>query len=219
MNARTLVSAALALMLIGLFAGSNALANSSPEPEPQVQSQSQDPPPNVQDTPGQATFKCPRCGAECPRPHGWAGRGTWGQKGRRGHGREFAGRGSRHGFGERGRSGRGDGVPADRMLRHDSALDLSDDQVTQLEKLAYDAKSKLIDLQSDLEKAQLEMRRQMETDGDNLSAMKGHLESMSKIRVSIQELKLKNWIDAKSVLTDEQKLNIKDRHPRFGSRL
>ena len=63
------------------------------------------------------------------------------------------------------------------------------------------------------------MKRQMETDGDNLSAMKKHLDSMAKIRVNIQELKLKNWIDAKSVLTEEQKQKVKEQHPRFGMKL
>lgn len=111
----------------------------------------------------------------------------------------------------------GDRVPADRMLGNASDLDLTDEQVAQLEKLSYDAKSKLIDLNSSLEKARLEMKKEMESGSDNLSAMKKNLESMSQIKVDIQALKLGNWIEAKKVLTDEQKAKVKDRHPRFGS--
>jgi Spy/CpxP family protein refolding chaperone len=110
-------------------------------------------------------------------------------------------------------------VPADRLLRGANGLELTDDQVTQIEQLSYDTKSKLIDLESSLEKARLEMKRQMESDGDDLSAMKKQLDSMAKIKVDIQELKLKNWIDAKKVLTDAQKQKVKDQFPRFGAHL
>jgi Spy/CpxP family protein refolding chaperone len=69
----------------------------------------------------------------------------------------------------------------------------------------------LIDLESDLEKAQLEMKRQMETDGDDYNALKKHLDTVSKRRASIQEVKLKNWVDARKVLTDEQKKTVGDK--------
>jgi Spy/CpxP family protein refolding chaperone len=119
----------------------------------------------------------------------------------------------------RGFYGRGGGVPADRMLRSTERLELTDEQVAQLKKLSYDAKSKLIDLESSLEKAQLEMKQQMDSDGDDLAAMKKQLNAMAKIKVDIQELRLKNWIDAKNVLNEDQKQKVKSRGPRFGSRL
>jgi Spy/CpxP family protein refolding chaperone len=115
--------------------------------------------------------------------------------------------------------GRGGGVPADRMLRSTERLELTDEQVTQLKKLSYDAKASLIDLESSLEKAQLEMRKQMDSDADDLAAMKKQLDAMAKIKVDIQELRLKNWIDAKNVLNEDQKQKVKSRGPRFGSRL
>ena len=115
--------------------------------------------------------------------------------------------------------GGGTGVAADHMLRNAARLDLTEAQIAQLEKLSYDAKSKLIDLESDQDKARLEMRRQMQTDSDDLTAMKKQLNAMSQIRVNIQELKLKNWIDAKNVLTDDQKQKVKDQFPRFGMKL
>lgn len=213
MKTRTVVTIAMAVMLIGAFAGAKAVANDGSDSE--VIQVAQATPPDTPDSANPPSFTCPRCGADCPMPFGRQGRGMRAPKGRSFHGSEFG----RHGHGSRGGFGHGAGVPADRMLRGATRLELADDQITQLEKLSYDTKSKLIDLESDLEKARLEMRRQMETDGDNLSAMKKHLDSMAKTRVNIQELKLKNWIDAKNVLTDEQKQKVKDQFPRFGMKL
>jgi Spy/CpxP family protein refolding chaperone len=110
-------------------------------------------------------------------------------------------------------------VPADRMLGRAERLELTDEQVTQLKKLSYDAKARLIDLESSLEKAQLEMKKQLDADGDDLAAMKKQLDAMAEIKVDIQELKLKNWIDAKNTLTEDQKQKIKSWGPRFGARL
>jgi len=216
MKIKTVLTIAMTAMLIGALAGAKAVANDGSESE--VIQLAQATPPDTPDTPDTAnppTVTCPRCGADCPAPSGRQGRGMRASKGR-----SFRGSGiGRRGHGPHGGFGQGAGVPADRMLRGATRLELADDQITQLEKLSYDTKSKLIDLESDLEKAHLEMQRQMETDGDNLSAMKKHLDSMAKIRVNIQELKLKNWIDAKNVLTDEQKQNVKDQFPRFGMKL
>ena len=105
------------------------------------------------------------------------------------------------------------------MLRRATQLELSDVQIAQMEKLTYDAKSKMIDLNSDFEKARLEMQKQMDTDSDDLSAMKKHLDSVAKKRVSIQELKLQNWFDSKNVLTEEQKKLIGKKQLRMGMRL
>jgi Spy/CpxP family protein refolding chaperone len=148
------------------------------------------------------------------------GRGMHAPKSHHGYGkasRMHAPHGSRGGrFGHRG-FGMSDRVPADQMLRGASGLELTDEQVARLEVLSYNAKSKLIDLNSSLEKARLEMKREMKSGNDDLSAMKKNIESMSKIKVDIKELKLENWIEAKNVLTEEQKAQVKDRHPRFGS--
>ena len=216
MRIKTVMTFAIAVMLIGALAGTTAMANDGSESE--VIQVAQATPPDTPETPeavNPPSVTCPACGADCPVPFGRQGRGMRAPKGRSFRGSEFG----RRARGPRGGFGHGAGVPADRMLRGASRLELSDDQITQLEQLSYDTKSKLIDLESDQDKARLEMHRQMETDGDNLSAMKKHLDSMAKIRVNIQELKLKNWIDAKNVLTDEQKQKVKDQHPRFGMKL
>lgn len=205
MNIRTVLTIAAAVLLFGSFAGVQA---AEPGPQSGAQNEAQATP--ATDTPepdDRATVTCPNCGGECPMPYGRRARGMRAPRAHKG------------GHAWRGGFGGGTGVPADRMLRGATGLELTDDQVAQLEKLSYDTKSKLIDLESSLKKARLEMGRQMESDGDDLSAMKKQLDSMAKIKVDIQEMKLKNWIDAKNVLTDEQRQKVKDHSPRFGAHL
>jgi Spy/CpxP family protein refolding chaperone len=198
MKTKTFFIIALAALLTGGFAVGDAVTDAV------AQSTAEVVPPDQPTTPDTPTITCPECGNEWPRAH-------------RGHGKTarmhapHASRGGGFGMSDR--------LPADRMLRGASGLDLTDEQTAQLEKLSYDAKLKLIDLNSSLEKARLEMKKEMESGNDNLSALKKNLESMSKIKVDIQELKLGNWFEAKKVLTDEQKAKVKDRHPGFGSNI
>jgi len=208
MKTKIFLTIALAVLLTGGFAITDAAAQSSAEVVP----------PDQPVTPDAPTVTCPECGNECPMPQGRRGRhGMRAPKAHKSYGRvsrmhaPHASRGGGFGMSDR--------VPADQMLRSGSDLDLTDEQVSQLEKLSYDAKLKLIDLNSSLEKARLEMEKEMESGNDNLSAMKKNLESMSKIKVDIQELKLGNWFEAKKVLTEDQKAKVKDRHPRFGSHI
>ena len=85
------------------------------------------------------------------------------------------------------------GLSANRILRGATDLELTEDQIKDLEKLSYDTQLQLIDLESDLEKAQLEMKRLMEDGSDDTSAMKKQLRSLSEKRLGIQETKLENW--------------------------
>ncbi len=214
MKTKTILTIALAALLTAGFATGDAVTEASAQSTAQVETPAEPAPPT---TPG---FTCPDCGYQCPMPQGRrGGRGMRAPKSHHGYGkasRMHAPYGSRGGRGHGG-FGMSDRIPAEQMLRSASGLELSDEQVAQLEELSYNAKSKLIDLNSSLEKARLEMKKEMESGNDNLSAMKKNIESMSKIKVDIKELKLENWIEAKNVLTEEQKAQVKDRHPRFGS--
>jgi Spy/CpxP family protein refolding chaperone len=217
MISKTILILALVLLLVGGVAAVPSVISAGPDTEAEFDDQAPPPPPTAVpdaddvDTP---TWRCPQCGADCPVPPGRQGRGA--ARGRSAAVR--APRGGRHGAGPSrfGRDQRGAGLAAIGMLRQAKRLELSDDQIKQLEKLAYDAKSQMIDLQSNLEKAQLEMHYQMDSDTDDLSAMKKHLDSIAKKRVSIQELKLQNWIDSKNVLTEEQKKLIGKKRLRMG---
>jgi len=215
MRIKTIITIAMAVTLIGVLGGSRAvLADTSTDAQSELQAPEPVPAPDTPQQPVPPTVKCPQCGADCPMPYARRGRGMRAPKGHSGRGASFMhqGRGQRHG-------GMRAGMPAEGILRSASKLELTDDQIAQLEKLSYDAKSKLIDLESDLDKAQLEMKRQMETDGDDISAMKKQLESAAKIKVNIQTLKLENWIAAKNVLTEDQKKLVREHHPRLGTKL
>lgn len=219
MNSKTILMVTLAALLIGSLSLVPAVT-AAPEAQAQATTPEASPAPTAGQTDA-PTWTCPECGAQCPAPFARRGQGHHGRRGgMRAPRGDFGKAGD---FGRGGRGGRGHGpgagVPSDRVLRQATRLELTDQQIEQLEKLAYDAKVKLIDLESDLDKARLEMRREMETNGDDLTALKKQLDSVSKKRVTVQELKLKNWIDTKSVLTDEQKKLIGQRHAGFGMRL
>jgi Spy/CpxP family protein refolding chaperone len=210
MNRNTVLMLVLSALLVGGLL-SAPVAQAAPDTESEAYAQA--PAAVDEDNPGDApapTWTCPRCGAVCPAPYGHRGRGY--------EGRRSGFRGQRGDFGRargQGRAGRGVGMASDRMLRQAARLELTDEQTAQLEKLTYDTKSKLIDLEADMDKARLEMRRQMDSDTDDVAAMKKQLDSVAKIRVNIQTLKLQNWIDAKKVLSDEQKKLMGRNAPRF----
>ncbi|MCK5408552.1 MAG: hypothetical protein KAJ37_13880 [Candidatus Krumholzibacteria bacterium] len=209
MISKTILILALAVLLVGGVAAVPSVVSAGPDTEAEFDDQAPPPPPPP-DADDVDTPTWPQCRADCPAHFGRHGRGQYGRKGDRGRG---AGQ-SLHG-----RDQRRAGLPSQMMLRRTTRLELSDAQIAQLEKLTYDAKSKMIDLNSDFEKARLEMQKQMDTDSDDLSAMKKHLDSVAKKRVSIQELKLQNWIDSKNVLTEEQKKLIGKKQLRMGMRL
>ncbi len=162
---------------------------------------------------GADQWQCPYCGRECR----WADRSERPGRAAIGQGAR-AGRAIREEFGRErtGRAaGRGGAIAAERMLRHAKELKLTDAQIKSLERVAYDTKTQLIDLDAALQKARLEFRRQREADSDDIAAMKKQLNTLAARRVDIQELKLKHWVDAKKVLTGEQKKMLKENFPRM----
>ena len=217
MFSKTILIPALVTLLLGIVLAVPSVVSAGPDPAADFEDQAPPPPettsPDADDV-DSPTWQCPRCGADCPAHFGKQGHG---RHGRRGAHRGVRGRGAE--LGHYGGDQRRAGLPSQGMLRHATRLELSDEQIGQLEKLTYDAKSKMIDLNSDLEKARLEMHKQMDTNSDDVSAMKKQLDSIAKKRVSIQELKLQNWIDSKKVLTEEQRKLIGKKQLRMGMRL
>jgi Spy/CpxP family protein refolding chaperone len=215
MLSKTILILALAVLLAGGVAAVPSVVSAGPDTEAEFDDQAPPPPPPPTTAPDaddvdSPTWRCPQCGKECPAPFGKQGRGRYGRRGGKGRGAAP---------GQFGRDQRRAGLPSQVMLRRATRLELSDEQITQLQKLTYGAKSKMIDLDSDLEKARLEIQQQMDTNRDDISAMKKHLDSIAKKRVSIQELKLQNWIDSKNVLTEEQKKLIGKNQLRMGMKL
>lgn len=103
-----------------------------------------------------------------------------------------------------------------RILRHSEELDISEQQAAQLEELALDARKQMVDLRAAIEKGKLEIEEQMRSDSDDITTIKKHLNSLAEKRVDVQELKLRNWIAVKKILTDDQKEMIRKQHPRMG---
>jgi Spy/CpxP family protein refolding chaperone len=102
-------------------------------------------------------------------------------------------------------NGRQGALPAERLTRHADDLELTEEQLDSLEKSAYATRQKLIDLEADLEKARLEMRRLKEQKTENMSDLKKQLRLVSDKKLAIQELRLENWIDSRKILTEDQK--------------
>jgi Spy/CpxP family protein refolding chaperone len=188
-------------------------------PAPAQELDSPQPPAPDETTPAPHEWKCPKCGNSSPMQYGRRGERKYrGRDGKHGHGAPSSCRGmgrDTRGPGE----GRGKGLPADRFLRGATHLELTEDQVADLEKLSYDTRLQLIDLESDLEKAQLEMKRLMQDGSDDISAVKKQLRSLSEKKLGIQEIKLENLFEAKKILTDDQKQKIRATHPRMGGML
>jgi Spy/CpxP family protein refolding chaperone len=179
---------------------------------------------------------CPKCGAVNPCPRGEygqrkhrhggpmlapgepggkgvrGGRGVRAQRGQARYGRH-SGRGIHRGHGI---MGHGDGVAAERMLRHAPELKLTDDQIGKLEMLAYETKKRMIGLRADIEREQLEVHKQMRSGSEDLTQIKRHLSAISSARVGIQEAKIDNLFKARRILTEEQKAMVKENHPRLG---
>lgn len=220
MTFKTILTIALAVVLVGALADTRAVAAANgPDNETEYETQAPPPTPDAADPPDSPGWRCHNCGADCLHPHGRRAYGKRGQRfhaprGMKGHRGDFG----HHGRGAR-RGGPGRGLAAERLLTNAAGLDLTDQQIEQLEKLAYEARLKLIDLETELEKARLEKRRQMETDDEDLAAMKKHLDSMARKRVEVQVLKLGHRIEAKKVLNEEQKKLIREKYPRLGMRL
>jgi Spy/CpxP family protein refolding chaperone len=215
MISKSILIPALVILLLGIAVALPAVVTAGPDTKAELEDQApqQQPPeataPDGEDT-EKRTWQCPRCGADCPIPAGRQVRGRYGSRGA-----QRGARGRAAPSGHYGRDQRGAGLLSQALLRS-KRLELSDEQIGRLEKLTYDAKSKMIDLNSDLDKARLEMRREFDADSDDLSAMKKQLDAVAKKRVNIQELKLQNWLDSKNVLTEEQRKVLGKKQLRMG---
>jgi Spy/CpxP family protein refolding chaperone len=105
-------------------------------------------------------------------------------------------------------------VPAERFLRRAAELDLTDEQVAGLEKLAHDTKTKLIDLRAEMAKERMELQRLRRSDSDDIAQFRKHFNAIAKIRVQIQETRLVNRIEARKALTEEQRQTLEEKGPR-----
>jgi Spy/CpxP family protein refolding chaperone len=113
-------------------------------------------------------------------------------------------------------AGRGPGIAAARILRHAEQLQLSERQISQLEEISLEARKQMVDLRAAIEKRHLELEELLHSDSDDLTTIRKHLNALAEKRVDVQELKLRNWIEVKKILTEDQKEMIRKKHPRMG---
>jgi Spy/CpxP family protein refolding chaperone len=106
-----------------------------------------------------------------------------------------------------------------KILRHAEQLQLSEQQVSQLEEIGLQARKQLVDLRATIQKEHLEVENLIRSDSDDITTISKHLNTLAQKHVDVQELKLRNWIAVKTILTEEQKDLIKEKHPRMGGLL
>ena len=84
-------------------------------------------------------------------------------------------------------------------------LDLSADQVAQLEKIFARSKPKLIDLRADFEKKQFDYDQAMQTDDVSREELEKKIEAREQARASLQKELALMELDMKKVLSPEQR--------------
>lgn len=105
------------------------------------------------------------------------------------------------------------GLAAERFLRHAELIELNDGQVSKLQELVYNTKKQLIDLRAGVARERLEIQSLRRSNSDDLAAFKKHLNVIAKTRADIEAARISHWIEAKKVLTDEQKEKMKNPKP------
>jgi hypothetical protein len=159
---------------------------------------------------GMRGMECPE---NCPMPgmHNHMMRGIEGMRGMKG----MDGMCCDKMRGMQGKAGRSEGNAAMRLSHHAADLELTEDQVAKLDELAYTTKMKIIDMHATVEKERLEVKRLLESDNANLDAISQHLHAIAETRADIQAARIANMLEAKRLLTDEQKKMIEERFPRM----
>jgi hypothetical protein len=112
-----------------------------------------------------------------------------------------------HGRQHRGR------LAAEKFLGHAELIELNDGQVSKLQELVYNTKKQLIDLRADVARERLEIQSLRRANSDDLAAFKRHLNVIAKTRADIEAARISHWIEARKVLTDEQKELLEKRRP------
>ena len=83
-------------------------------------------------------------------------------------------------------------------------LNLTDAQQEQLQKISFDTQKKQIELRAKMETAKLEMRRLMNADAVDKSAIEKKLNDIASARTALEMNRINGWIEKNKVLTPEQ---------------
>lgn len=112
--------------------------------------------------------------------------------------------------------------PGPKMRSMHNDLKLTDAQQEQFEKISFDTQKKEIELKAKLETARLELRRLMDADQLDRSAIEKKMNEIADVQVSMKMNKLNGWADKNKALTPEQqkiwkemmKMHLRAKGPR-----
>lgn len=93
-------------------------------------------------------------------------------------------------------------------------LNLSADQVAQLEKIFAQSKPKLIDLRAELEKKQFDYDQAMQTDDVNRATLEAKIEAREQARAALQKELALMELDMKKVLNPQQREKLVEMRER-----
>lgn len=88
-------------------------------------------------------------------------------------------------------------------------LDLSKEQVDKIKGILTTHEKDMIKMKADRDIAEVELREAMQKDELDLIAIKDLIRNIASLEADMKYSQIKVWVDAKSVLTDEQRTNLK----------
>lgn len=89
-------------------------------------------------------------------------------------------------------------------------LELTDEQVSRLEKMKVTHMKKMIDMKADKQKMMIDLKMMMKETDMNVTGIETLLQKVANKKVQMQVSKLKAYQEAKSVLTVAQKTKVDD---------
>jgi len=123
----------------------------------------------------------------------------------------YAQKGMRFGHGKAGHGpgGPGPGIECD--------LELTPDQIKQVQSMHVETKKKLIPLEADLKLAGLELHELIRS-GANQSTIDNKIDAMAAIKTSVQKIRIGQKVQFRNMLTEEQKAKFDSRPMHHGGK-
>ncbi len=105
-------------------------------------------------------------------------------------------------------------VKGERMI---DILDLTKEQQEKFDALHYEHQKKNIDVQAEIRKNQLEIRKLMDDDKPNSEKIKSLIDKNAELKSNLAKSRIDLWMSINNILDDEQK-EIWKNHRGFGTR-
>ena len=94
------------------------------------------------------------------------------------------------------------------ILRQSTSLNLSSDQITQIQKTALAVQKDLIDLKAGLQKQHLEFKSVLLSEDLQEKNLRQSIEAQTSARAAIQKRQIQGFFEARKILTPEQRNNL-----------